>query len=84
MKKRKPKWDMLSDKRRQKCINDIIGFFETERDTKIGVIAAGEVLDFFMEQLAEDIYNNGVEDAKNVFKGKLEDLEIDLEMLGSG
>jgi uncharacterized protein (DUF2164 family) len=72
---------MLSDERRRKCIKDIIAFFQDERDTEIGVIAAEEVLDFFLETLAEDIYNKGVEDAKNVFKQKLEDLEIDLDML---
>lgn len=72
---------MLTDERRQKCIKDIIAFFKDERDTTIGILAAESVLDFFLETIAEDIYNKAIADSKKLLKQKIEDLEVDLDLL---
>ena len=75
------KWDMLSKDRRDSCIKQIITFFKEKRDEEIGVIAAEDILDFFLQSVGEDIYNKGIEDSKEVLKKRFDDLELDLDLL---
>ena len=60
----KRKWDRISDEKRQQAIDDLIYYFESERNEKIGVIAAEQLLDFFLENVSPDVYNRGLSDAK--------------------
>lgn len=55
-------------------IAGIKDFFLTERDEEIGDLAAGLVLDFFMEKLAPEFYNQGVDDSYRYVKDAAEDL----------
>lgn len=77
----KRKFDLLTKERKQALIKEIITFFKTKRDEEIGIIAAEEILDFFLEALAEDIFNKGIEKSKDVIKQNFENLEIDLDLL---
>lgn len=77
----KRKLDVLSKECRAALIKDIIIYFETKRDQKIGVIAAEEILDFFLETLSPYIYNKAINDSKTTVKQSLENLEIDLDLL---
>lgn len=77
----KRKWDLLTKERKQALIKEIITFFKTKRDEEIGIIAAEEILDFFLEALGEDIFNKGIEKSKEVIKQNFENLEIDLDLL---
>jgi len=45
------------------------------------MLAADDMLEFFMKILSEDIYNRAVDDAKNVVKQNFENLEVDLYLL---
>lgn len=81
MENRKSKWDLLSDDRKKECIAEIVAFFQNNRNETIGVIAAQEVFDFFMEEVAEDIYNKAIDDAKKAVKLNFENLEVDLNLL---
>jgi len=81
MKEIKRKWDLLPKAKRKSLIEEIITFFKQERDEKLGVIAAEDILDFFLQNMAEDIYNKGVEDSKELLKKRFEDLEVDLDLL---
>ena len=60
---------------------EIVGFFENERDEEIGVIAAGEVLEFVLEKLGGTIYNKGVRDTKKLIRSRMEDFDVDIEAL---
>lgn len=63
------------DKERMK--EQIKKFFYEERDEEIGDLASELVLDFFIENLAKDFYNLGVNDAKSYFEERIENvLEI--------
>ena len=42
------KWDVLTPEKKQKLAQEIIDYFENERDQKIGLIAAEEILDFLV------------------------------------
>jgi len=75
------KWDMIPKEKRQTLIKEIITFFKDERDEEIGMIAAEDILDFFLKNTAEDIYNKGVEDSKKLLKERFNDIEVDLDLL---
>lgn len=79
MPKAKRKWDILSEEQRKKTIDDIISFFQTERDEEIGIIAAENILDFFLQNTGAQIYNKGLEDAKDFVKERLEGTLLDIE-----
>lgn len=81
MENRKSKWDLLSDERKKECLEEIITFFQSTRNEAVGVIAAQELFDFFMEAVAENIYNKAIDDAKKAVKMNLENLEVDLDLL---
>ena len=81
MPKTKRKWDLLTDDERRYFIDQTITFFEQKQDQKIGIIAAEEILDFFLENISEIAYNKGILDSKETLKKRFDDLEIDLEML---
>ncbi|PIZ95357.1 MAG: DUF2164 domain-containing protein [Candidatus Magasanikbacteria bacterium CG_4_10_14_0_2_um_filter_33_14] len=81
MSKIKKQWDIISDEERQSYVSKIITFFAEERDEEIGVIAAGEVLDFFLENFTKPIYNKGIEEAKEMIKEKMDDLSVDLDTM---
>ena len=77
----KRKGDLLSKEKKRAVINEIITFFKTERQEDIGIVAAEEILDFFLENTGLELYNKGVEDARDFLKNRLEDLELDMEIL---
>lgn len=64
----KRKWDVLTKERRDTLTREIITYFKTERDLEIGVIAAEDILDFFLQALVADIYNKAVSDSKKPSK----------------
>lgn len=64
----------LNKEKQQVMIHDIKIFFENERNEDIGDLAASIVLDFFMEKLAPEIYNQGVQDSCQYMMKKVEDL----------
>lgn len=71
----------LSAESRARALKAIIAFFQDERGEEIGVIAAEEVLDFFLQDVAPEIYNRAVEDAKEAWRQNAEDGELALELL---
>ena len=81
MTKVKRNWERLSDEERKSVIEDLILFFENERDEKIGIIAAEEVLNFFLISVGNKLYNKGIDDAKKVLKNRYEELQFDLDDL---
>ncbi len=81
MKKVKRQWDVLTDKRRRECVDEIIGYFQRERDEKIGIVAAEDILDFFLREVGKDVYQKAITDSKTLLQGRLADLEVDLDLL---
>ncbi|MCZ4408336.1 DUF2164 domain-containing protein [Cryomorphaceae bacterium 1068] len=75
------KGDKISDEKRQELIDEIVSFFTNERDEKIGVLAAEQILNFFLDKAGADIYNKGVYDAKAAIERQQEELYYDLDDL---
>lgn len=66
---------------KESIIRKIQDFYLSERDEEIGIIAAESILDFFINELGDSIYNQALIDAKNFFNNKLESVEEDFETL---
>jgi uncharacterized protein (DUF2164 family) len=76
----KRSWDILSDDERGKAINELIAFFSMERNEKIGIIAAGYILDIFLQTTGVTLYNKGIDAANNYTKKRFEELNADIEI----
>jgi uncharacterized protein (DUF2164 family) len=60
--------------RRDEMITGIKNYFSKERDEEIGDLAAGMMLDFIIENLAPEFYNQGIEDSQKY----MQDAALDL------
>ena len=68
----------ISKEKKAKMIVDIQKYFLEERDEDLGDLASDMVLDFFIENLAPEFYNQGVQDAYVYMRDRIEDvLEIE-------
>ncbi|KKU50917.1 MAG: hypothetical protein A3A28_01585 [Candidatus Sungbacteria bacterium RIFCSPLOWO2_01_FULL_47_32] len=75
-------WDFLSDEQRRTVIDEIIGYFATEKNETIGVVAAENILDFFLQSAGNAIYNKALDDIKPFLASELEStlLNIDISL----
>ena len=74
-------WERLSDEEKNLAKQELILFFEKERDEKIGIIAAEEIINFFLQSVGSKLYNTGVSDAKKAIITRIEELNYDLDDL---
>ncbi len=71
---------MSNEVAHQRCIDEIIARID-EIDGTAGVIAAQDILDIVTENIAPEIYNMGIADARKLIVAKHQDIEIDLDTL---
>lgn len=71
----------LQKEERNKIISEIQNFFYEERDEEIGIIAAEEVLEFFLQNIGGMVYNKALDDAKEWFSKRLDETSIDYDVL---
>ncbi|MCD1293640.1 DUF2164 domain-containing protein [Methanocella sp. CWC-04] len=64
----------LTKEKRDDMISVIKDYFLKERDEKIGDLAAGLILEFIIEKLAPEFYNQGVYDSYKFMENNIEDL----------
>lgn len=64
----------LTKEKRNDMILAIKDYFLKEREEKIGDLAAGLILEFVIEKLAPEFYNQGVYDSYKFMENKIEDL----------
>lgn len=64
----------LSKENRDDMISSIKNYFAEEREEEIGDLSATLILNFFMEELALPIYNQGVYDAYTYMNDRVEDI----------
>jgi uncharacterized protein (DUF2164 family) len=63
---------------RDEAIVSIERYFERNHDERIGNIAAGALLNYFLEELAPLVYNQAVADAQEHLQSSI--LELDIEL----
>ena len=81
MSKVKRIWERLTDEEKKSVREALILFFENERDEKIGIIAADEIINFFLQTIGSKLYNKGINDAKKALNNRTEELNYDLDDL---
>ena len=59
---------------RDEMISAIKQYFLKEREEEIGDLRAGLMLDFILEELAPEFYNQGVSDSYTYMKDMIEDV----------
>jgi len=64
----------LTKERKDELVLEIKNYFSKERDEEIGDLAAVLLLDFILEKIAPEWYNQGVLDAYRYMKDSAEDL----------
>jgi len=64
----------LSKEKRADMITAIQRYYLNERDEELGTLASGLILDFVIDELAPEFYNQGVLDSQKYFSEKVEDL----------
>ena len=68
----------LGREARIRAIQSIERWFQTERDERIGNIAAGALLGFFLKEIAPSVYNLAVADAQERMQARVAELDIEL------
>ncbi|MBH1941520.1 DUF2164 domain-containing protein [Mobilitalea sibirica] len=71
----------LSSEEKKQLLEEIVYYFETERDEKLGIIGSENILDFFMDTLGCYIYNKALDDTKLWYSKRMEDIEGDFYAL---
>jgi uncharacterized protein (DUF2164 family) len=68
----------LSKEARQAAVASIERYFREERDERLGNIAAGALLAFFLEEIGPSVYNRGVADAQERVQMRAAELDIEI------
>jgi uncharacterized protein (DUF2164 family) len=63
---------------RAQAIASIERYFREHRDEKIGNIAAGGLLGFFLEEIGPSIYNRAVADAQERLQARVAELDFEV------
>ena len=67
---------------KQKCLNEVISRIQDVDDpSRVGVIAAQDIIDIVIENIGPEIYNKAVSDTDKLFQSKLDDLKYEIEEL---
>ena len=64
----------VTKEKRDDMVLAIRNYFSKEREEELGDLAAGLILDFIIEELALEFYNQGVFDSYKYMKDTTEDL----------
>ena len=64
----------LTKEQRGDLISSIKKYFKQERGEDIGDLASGLMLDFIIERIAPEFYNQGVSDSSRYLSDRIEDM----------
>ena len=65
----------LDDARREGLVSRLQGFYQQEFDEEVSDFRAEQVLDFFLEALGPQVYNQAVQDARGFMLRTLDDID---------
>jgi uncharacterized protein (DUF2164 family) len=76
----KRNWDVLTDDERKHALDEIIGYFATERNEDIGIIAAQSLLDMFLRTTGVTLYNHALDDLRPLLEKNLATALLDVDI----
>ena len=65
----------LSDEATKQSLASIRRYFDEELDQDVGDLKAGNVLEFFVREIAPSVYNKAIEDAQAFLRDRVADLD---------
>ncbi len=68
----------LSKEARTELIASVERYFREEREEKIGNIAAGALLGFFLEELGPVVYNQAVAEVQERLQARVAEIDIEI------
>lgn len=68
----------LPDDARAQAIAALQTHFRDERDEALGVIAAGDLVDWFLKEVGPAVHNRAVRAAQERLQGQLAELDLEL------
>jgi uncharacterized protein (DUF2164 family) len=71
----------MSEEMKLAAMERIKAYFADELDLDIGDLKARFVLDFFVEEIGQSLYNEGVRSTQEFFQKRMDDLVIDADQL---
>lgn len=72
----------LSREERAQAISSLERYFAQEFDQRLGNIAAGALLNYFLEELGPLVYNRAVAQVQERLQQQVQDLDIELHQDG--
>jgi uncharacterized protein (DUF2164 family) len=64
----------VTKEKRDEMVSSIKNYFSKEREEELGDLGAGLILEFVIEELAQEFYNQGVYDSYIYMKDTIEDV----------
>jgi uncharacterized protein (DUF2164 family) len=64
----------LSKEKKEHMVKVIKTYFNNERNEELGDLGAALVLDFFIDKLAPEFYNQGISDSYAYMNDRIEDI----------
>lgn len=64
----------LPKEKKAEMVNSIKEYFNNEREEEIGDLAASMILNFIIDELAPEFYNQGITDAYRYMNDRVEDM----------
>lgn len=65
----------LNDSRKKELVAEVQTYFRNEHEQDFGDLKAEMIVDFFIQKLGPQIYNQAIDDANSFIQEKLIDLE---------
>jgi len=65
----------LTKEKKEEMVMAIKAYFLKEREEEIGHLAASMILDFIIEKLAPEFYNQGIMDSYKYMSDRIEDIQ---------
>ncbi len=71
----------FSKEKKAELCERVQNYFLCERDEEIGDLQASLILDFFIDEIGPQIYNQALSDSRSWFRDRMENLEADYHTL---
>lgn len=75
------KFDNIPEEIKRKCVAEVAAQVEEVSGSKVGVIAAQDIIDIVTQNLGPEIYNMALLDTKKLLQEKFSDLEYEVDLL---
>lgn len=77
----KRKWAIADEAVKKKCVEDILAILDQAEGRKPGMLLAEEIIETVATICGPQAYNTALKDVQKLIETKLQDLDIDIDLL---